>query len=113
MHQARRAGLATTSAEVLCFLDADDSLPPDYLAAGLPLFSAPAPGLVYSDAEFFDTAASFATARFDVRPRKREAAQKGTGRLLTATDNNGPAPFSSRGRRAPRKMDARRWNLPD
>ena len=53
VHQARRAGFEATSAEVLCFLDADDSLPPDYLAAGLPLFSDPAVGLVYSDVELF------------------------------------------------------------
>jgi hypothetical protein len=53
VHQSRRAGFEAATAEVLCFLDADDLLPPDYLASGLRAFSSPSVGVVYSDVEFF------------------------------------------------------------
>ncbi len=53
VHRARGAGLADTRAGVVCFLDADDILPPDYLEAGVRLFDAPAVGIVYSDVELF------------------------------------------------------------
>ncbi len=53
VHQARRAGFEATTADVVCFLDADDLLPPDYLAEGLKAFSHPAIGVVYSDMELF------------------------------------------------------------
>ncbi len=53
VHRARAAGLATTRAGVVCFLDADDILPPDYLEVGVPLFDNPALGIVYSDVELF------------------------------------------------------------
>lgn len=39
VHAARRAGYEATSAEALCFLDADDLLPPDYLAAAVEILS--------------------------------------------------------------------------
>lgn len=50
---ARAAGLDATSSPVVCFLDADDELPPDYLEAGLPCFSSPDVGIVFSDMEKF------------------------------------------------------------
>ena len=53
VYRARRAGLAATSAEFVCFLDADDILPPDYAEQGLPYFDDPAIGIVYSDVECF------------------------------------------------------------
>jgi len=53
VHQARRAGVNATTAEVVCFLDADDALTPVYLAEGLKLFCTPHVGIVYSDLEFF------------------------------------------------------------
>ena len=53
VHRTRAAGLATTRASLVCFLDADDILPPDYLEAGVPLFDNPALGIVYSDVEHF------------------------------------------------------------
>ncbi len=53
VHRARAAGLAATRASVVCFLDADDILPPDYLEAGVPLLDNPAVGIVYSDVERF------------------------------------------------------------
>jgi cellulose synthase/poly-beta-1,6-N-acetylglucosamine synthase-like glycosyltransferase len=53
VHRARCAGFESTTADILCFLDADDLLAPDYLAEGLKLFSAPAVGVVYSDVEYF------------------------------------------------------------
>jgi len=49
VHQARRAGYEATSADVLCFLDADDRLPPDYLSSGLSRFTVQSVGVVYSD----------------------------------------------------------------
>src|SRR5437764_738359 len=53
VYQTRRAGLEATRSEVLCFLDADDILPPDYLEKGLPLFYDPEVGIVYSDVAYF------------------------------------------------------------
>ena len=48
-HEARREGFEATRAEVLCFLDADDMLAPDYLQQGLAQFVEYRVGLVYSD----------------------------------------------------------------
>ena len=42
-----------TQSEVICFLDADDVLPHDYLERGLPLFESPEVGIVYTDVELF------------------------------------------------------------
>ena len=53
VHRARAAGLAATLASVVCFLDADDSLPPDYLEAGVPLLDDPVLEFVDSDCERF------------------------------------------------------------
>jgi glycosyltransferase involved in cell wall biosynthesis len=53
VYRTRLAGLDATTAEILCFLDADDSLPPEYLERGLPLFDDPSIGVVYSDVEYF------------------------------------------------------------
>lgn len=47
-HEARRAGLLATSAPLVCCLDADDRLAPDYLAAAVPLFSDPRVAIAYS-----------------------------------------------------------------
>lgn len=52
-NRARNAGLAATSAEVLCFLDADDRLAPDYLAEGIAHFQSYRVGVVYSDLQQF------------------------------------------------------------
>jgi glycosyltransferase involved in cell wall biosynthesis len=51
--RARAAGLRATQSEVICFLDADDVLPHDYLERGLPLFESPEVGIVYTDVELF------------------------------------------------------------
>jgi glycosyltransferase involved in cell wall biosynthesis len=53
VYRARRAGLAATRTEIVCFLDADDILPPDYVQQGLPYFDDPSVGIVYSDVEYF------------------------------------------------------------
>lgn len=53
--EARKAGFLATNADVLCFLDADDILPSDYLERGLPLFGERT-GFVYSDYENFGDA---------------------------------------------------------
>lgn len=55
VNQGREAGFLTTSAECLVFLDADDMLPPEYLATGLPLFDDPLVSLVYGDHQQFGT----------------------------------------------------------
>gem|GEM_PF-3348556 len=47
-HEARRAGLLATSAPLVCCLDADDRIAPDYLAAAVPLFADPRVGIAYS-----------------------------------------------------------------
>ena len=57
VHRARAAGLAATRASVVCFVDAEDILPPDCLEAGVPLLDSqldnPAVGIVSSDEERF------------------------------------------------------------
>lgn len=62
VNAARRAGFDATTAPIVCFLDADDVLPPDYLAAGVPLFeNEPNVGIVYSDARAFGAEDSLRT----------------------------------------------------
>ncbi len=51
--RARFAGLRATTSPIVCFLDADDTLPPDYLESGLPLFKTPNVGIVYSNMQRF------------------------------------------------------------
>jgi hypothetical protein len=53
--EARKAGFVATKSDAVCFLDADDVLPPDYLERGLPLFTRGV-GVVYSDWELFGEA---------------------------------------------------------
>jgi GT2 family glycosyltransferase len=56
--RARQRAFAVTRAPYVVCLDADDQLPPDYLAAGLREFRSPLVGIVYSDMqEFGDSAA--------------------------------------------------------
>lgn len=50
--QARKTGFYETTAPVVCFLDADDVLPSDYLEQGLNCFDSPNIGIVYSDCEY-------------------------------------------------------------
>lgn len=51
--QSRLSGLQATSAEFVCFLDADDRLAPDYLRSGLAGFNRFDIGIVYSDVDYF------------------------------------------------------------
>lgn len=51
--EARRAGFEYTKGEVVCFVDADDVLTPDYLRNGMDAFSHQYVGIVYSDIETF------------------------------------------------------------
>lgn len=53
VHAARAEGLRETTAPVVCFLDADNVLPPYYLAHGLREFTTPNVGVVYCDLEWF------------------------------------------------------------
>ena len=50
---SRQAGLEATRSEVLCFLDADDLLSPDYLRSGVQTFDRYDVGVVYSDMDRF------------------------------------------------------------
>jgi len=50
---ARLDGLRATRSEIVCFLDADDRLTPDYLRSGMQGFDAYDVGFVYSDADRF------------------------------------------------------------
>lgn len=62
VHNARRTGLEATESPVLCFLDADDCLPPDYLASGIREFhNRPDVGIVHSDLQCFGTSDAFLT----------------------------------------------------
>jgi len=53
--EARKAGFERTTADVICFLDADDKLPSDYFVKGLEQFERFGPrfGIVYSDMQEF------------------------------------------------------------
>ena len=52
-YDAQRTAFEQTTAPILLFLDADDTLPPDYIEKGLPLFADQRVGLVYADQEQF------------------------------------------------------------
>jgi hypothetical protein len=54
-HQTRGAGFAATTAEWVCFLDADDTIAPDYLGKAADRF-AKGVGFVFSDVEQFGAA---------------------------------------------------------
>ena len=51
--EARKKGLEVTESDYLCFLDADDILPAEYLRLGLREFSDYRVGVVYSDMQMF------------------------------------------------------------
>ncbi len=53
VHQARCSGFKATDSEILCFLDADDKLPADYIETGLNEFIHYQVGLIYSDVKQF------------------------------------------------------------
>ncbi|MCH9776821.1 MAG: glycosyltransferase family 2 protein [Planctomycetes bacterium] len=53
VHSVRRRGFEETTADVLCFLDADDWISPDYLEQGLQRFDSLDVGIVYSDLYHF------------------------------------------------------------
>ena len=48
-HLSRGAGFAKTTGEIVLFVDADNHLPPDYIASGIGAFSDPFTGVVYAD----------------------------------------------------------------
>jgi hypothetical protein len=54
-HRSRGAGFAATTAEWVCFLDADDTIEPDYLAQAAARFTTGV-GFVFSDVEQFGAA---------------------------------------------------------
>jgi glycosyltransferase involved in cell wall biosynthesis len=53
VYQARKAGLLATKSPLVCFLDADDMLSPEYLKEGAALFSSDRVGIVTSDLQQF------------------------------------------------------------
>jgi len=53
VHKTRQAGFEATSAPIICFLDADDILSPDYLDQGLVPFTDDRIAIVYSDCQLF------------------------------------------------------------
>jgi hypothetical protein len=71
--ESRKAGYEATRADVLCFLDADDRLPPDYLESSLRLLADRKVGIVYSDVEWFgDLTGRSNYPEFDARRTDRE-----------------------------------------
>ena len=50
---AREAAFQHATGDVICFLDADDMLQPDYIATGCQHFADPNVGVVYSDCQYF------------------------------------------------------------
>lgn len=53
VHKTRQAGFDATTSPIVCFLDADDILSPDYLEQGLAEFSDDRIAVVYSDCQLF------------------------------------------------------------
>jgi glycosyltransferase involved in cell wall biosynthesis len=53
VHSVRRRGFEETASDVICFLDADDWLAPDYLEQGIQHFDSLEVGIVYSDLYHF------------------------------------------------------------
>lgn len=53
VHSVRRRGFEETTADIICFLDADDWLAPDYLEQGVQHFNSLEVGIVYSDLYHF------------------------------------------------------------
>lgn len=47
-HEARAVGYRHTTSPLLCFVDADDQLDPEYLATAIPFFADPEVGIAYS-----------------------------------------------------------------
>jgi GT2 family glycosyltransferase len=73
VHLARMVGAEATTAEVLCFLDADDVFAPDYLERALPLLADRRVGVVYSDVEYFgDRGGRSQYPEFDLARLERE-----------------------------------------
>ncbi|MDR3638686.1 MAG: glycosyltransferase family A protein [Isosphaeraceae bacterium] len=54
--EARKGGFEATQGDALVWLDADDTLPPDYLELGVPLLEDRRIGFVYSDVQEFGNA---------------------------------------------------------
>lgn len=61
VHKTRHAGLEATTSPILCFLDADDILSPDYLEQGLAKFSDDRIAVVYSDCQLFGERTDYLT----------------------------------------------------
>lgn len=53
VYLARKAGYERATGDVICFLDADDVLPADYVSRGIREFNDPRVAVVYSDLEKF------------------------------------------------------------
>ncbi|MBL8818584.1 MAG: glycosyltransferase family 2 protein [Planctomyces sp.] len=62
VHDVRRRGFEETTSSILCFLDADDRLGPEYIERGLAEFTADQVAIVYSDMQQFGS--SSAVRRF-------------------------------------------------
>lgn len=58
VHENRCLAYHLAKGHVICFLDADDVLPPDYVENGLKPFSDPSVAIVYSDLQKFGNSAS-------------------------------------------------------
>lgn len=56
IHANRKFAFETATGDVLCFLDADDTVTPDYFTIGVEQFRDPNIGIVYSDCEHFGSA---------------------------------------------------------
>lgn len=61
VHKTRQAGFEATSAPIVCFLDADDILSPDYLEQGLAEFTNDRIAVVYSDCQLFGERTEYRT----------------------------------------------------
>lgn len=73
VHQARYAGFEATSSDVLCFLDADDTLTDHYIEDGLSQFQSSEVAVVYSDIERFGTRSDH--VKFPAQFRRGELAR--------------------------------------
>lgn len=61
VHKTRQAGFEATTSPIVCFLDADDILSPDYLEQGLAAFMDDRIAVVYSDCQLFGERTEYRT----------------------------------------------------
>jgi len=67
---AREAGFKATNSELVCFLDADDRLPPNYLADATSTITQHGVDIAFSDLQYFGHASTLVKFPNDIQPKR-------------------------------------------